>query len=78
MRINNHFNYTSDTHEKYIRGSSCINYFSPFYRNNKLERSIKYQGSKTLNSLKSSLKKCKSLKTYKFKLKHILFQTYAI
>ena len=67
----NYFKYTSNTHEKYTR------FFLPFYRNNKLHRSIKYQGLKTWNSLKS-LKKCNSIKTFKFKLKHILSQKYTI
>ena len=31
FEFNNYFNYTSDNHEKYIRGSSCFNYFLPFY-----------------------------------------------
>ena len=53
--FNNYFNYTSNTYEKYTRGSSCVNYFLPFYRNNILQRSIKYQGAKTWNSLESSL-----------------------
>ena len=61
--------------EKYTRGSSCDNYFLPFYQNKKLQRSIKYQGP---NSLESSLKKCKSLKTFKFKLKHFISQKYTI
>ena len=52
--------------------------FLPFYRNKKLQRSIKYQGPKTWNSLDSSLKKCISLKTFKFKLKHFLSQKYTI
>ena len=58
MRIQQlgYFNYTSNAHKKYTRGSSCDNYFLPFYRNKKLQRSIKYQGPKTLNSLKSSLR----------------------
>ena len=76
--FNNYFNFTSNTHEKYTRGSSCDNYFLPFYRNKKLQRSIKYQGPKTWNSLESSLKNCISLKTFKFKLKHFISQKYAI
>ena len=76
--FNNYFNYTSNTNEKYTRDSSCNNYFLPFYQNKKLQRSIKYQGSKTRNSLESSLKKCKFLKTFNFKLKHILSQKYTI
>ena len=39
--FNIYFNSTSNTHEKYTRGSSCVNYFLPFCRNNKLQRSIK-------------------------------------
>ena len=76
--FNNYFNFTSNTHEKYTRGSSCDNYFLPFYRNKKLQRSIKYQGPKTWNSLESSLKNCKSLKTFQFKLKHFISQKYTI
>ena len=75
-KFNNYFNFTSNTHEKYTGGSSYDNYFLPFYRNKKLQRSIKYQGPKTWNSLESSLKKCKSLKTFKFKLEHIISQKY--
>ena len=76
--FNNYFNFTSNTHEKYTRGSSCDNYFLPFYRNKKLQRSIKYPGPKTCNFLESSLKKCRSLKTFKFKLKHFISQKYTI
>ena len=64
--FNNCFNSTSKTHEKHSRGSSCVNYFLPFHRNNQLQRSIKYQGPKTWNSSESSVKKCKFLKAFKF------------
>ena len=80
MRIlfNNYFNSTSNIQEKYSRGNSCDNYFLHFYRNKKLQRSVKYQGPKTWNSLESSPKKCKFLKIFKFKLKHIISQKYNI
>ena len=63
MRIRS---YTSNTDEKYTRGGSCANNFLPFYRNNKLQRLIKYQGPKTWTSLESFLQTCKPLKTFKF------------
>ena len=84
--FNNYFNFTSNTHEKYTRGSdkrvkviAVPITFCPFIeiRNNR-DQLNKYQGPKAWNSLESSLRKCKSLKTFKFKLKYILSQKYTI
>ena len=72
-----HIQQTIISNIKVILMKNIQDFFFPFYRNNKLHRSIKYQSPKTWNSLKS-LKKCNSLKTFKFKLKHILSQKYTI
>ena len=40
-KFNNYFKYSSNTNEKYTWGGSCVNYFLPYNRNNKLPRSIK-------------------------------------
>ena len=67
MRIHNCFNYTSNTHKKYTRVSSCINYFCPFIEITNCKNRLNIKSLRHgifVNLLKSML----ILKTIKFKI----------
>ena len=72
LPFQNYFSNTCNINKQLTRGSPNCNFFLPFCRTKKLQRSIKYQGSKVWNSLSLELKKSKSLATFKSKLKLIL------
>ena len=50
--------------------------FCTFFKTLKLQRSIKYQGPKIWNLLDLEIKKSKSLKTFKSRLKNLLLESY--
>ena len=64
----------SKIYEKSTRATYQENYFIPFSRTSKLQRSIKYQGPSIWSSLEQKL--CKSIRTFKFKLKQYLLSQY--
>ena len=72
----NYFKAACNIHGKNTRSSSLNNFFLPFYRTNKLQKSIKFQGSKVWNSIETSIKQCKSPKIFKKKLKCFLMKSY--
>ena len=53
-----------------------IIFFVPFFKTLKLQRSIKYQGPQIWNSLDLEIKKSKSLKTFKSRMKNLLLESY--
>ena len=76
LPFQNYFSNTCNVHKQTTRGSTKYNFFLPFCRTRKLQRSIKYQGSKVWNSLSLELKEAKSLATFRSKLKSTLLQKY--
>ena len=57
LPFQNYFSNTCNVHKQLARGSTNYNFFLPICRTRKLQRSIKYQGSKVWNSLHWSTKK---------------------
>ena len=69
LPFQNYFSNTCNIHKQLTRGSTNYNFFLPFCRTRKLQRSIKYQDSKVWNSLSLELEEYKSPATFKSKLK---------
>ena len=76
LPFQNYFSNPCNVHKQLTRGSTNYNFFLPFRRTRKLQRSIKYQGSKVWNSLSLELKESKSLATLESKLKSTLLQKF--
>ena len=74
--FSHYFSKSNTKHHQLTRGAKSDNYFLPFYRTNKLQNSIKYHGPKFWNSLPIELKLCKSLKSFKRKLKQFFLNKY--
>ena len=74
--FSHYFSKSNTKHHQSTKKAKSDNYFLPFYRTNKLQNSIKYHGSKFWNSLPIELKLCKSLKSFKIKLKQFFFNKY--
>ena len=72
----NYFKAARNIHEKNTRSSSLDNFFLPFYRTNKLQKSIKFQSPKVWNSIDTTIKQCKSPKIFKKKLECFLLKSY--
>jgi len=53
---NQYFKEINKVYSKQTRSSTTQNYFIPRYETNKLQRSIKYQGSKLWNSFRKEIK----------------------
>ena len=51
-------------------------YFIPFLHTSKAQRSIKYQGPLIWNALDADLKTCKTLQSFKARIKNLLLQKY--
>ena len=67
----------NNIHVKPTRATAAHNFFVPFLKTLKLQRSIKYQDPKIWNSLDLEIKKSnKSLKTFKSRLKNLLLESY--
>ena len=58
------------------RANTKKNYFIPFFKQTKSQRSIKYRGSQIWNFLDSEIKNSKSLKSFKIKLKSSFLNKY--
>ena len=71
----NYFKAACSIHGKNTRSSSLDNFFLPFYRTNKLQKSIKFQDPKIWNFIETSIKQCKSPKIFKKKLKCFLMKS---
>ena len=70
--MNNLFQETSQVHTKFTRTANQNNYFIPFYRTNRLQNSIQYQGAKLWNSIDPKIRNLKSLNQFKTKYKFLL------
>ena len=60
-----YFEVTSNIHGKNTESSSLDNLILPYYRTNKLQKSIKFRGPKVWNSTETSIKQSKSPKIFK-------------
>ena len=74
--FSHYFSKSNTKHYQLTRGVKSGNYFLPFYRTNELQNSIKYHGPKFWNSLPIEPKLCKSLKSFKRKLKKFFLNKY--
>ena len=72
----NYFTALNNIHVKTTRATALYNFFVPFFKTLKLQRSIKYQGPKIWNSLDLEIKNSKSLKAFKSRLKNLLLASY--
>ena len=72
----NYFTALNNIHVKPTRATALHNFFEPFFKTLKLQRSIKYQGPKIWNSLNLEIKNSKSLKAFKSRLKNLLLESY--
>ena len=72
----NYFTALNIIYVKPTRATSSHNFFVPFFKTMKLQRSIKYLGPKIWNSLDLEIKNSKSLKTFKSRLKYLLLESY--
>ena len=76
-QFNNYLTEASHAYEKFTRASYQNNNYSiPLLNTSKAQRSIKYQGPLIWNALDADLKTCKTLQSFKAKLKNLLFQKY--
>ena len=76
--FSHYFSKSNTKHHQLTREAKSDNYFLPFYRTNKLQNSIKYHEPKFWNLLPIELKLCKSLKSFKIKLKEFFLNKYSI
>ena len=74
--MNNLFQETSQVHTKCTRTANLNNYFIPFYRTNRLQNSIQYQGAKLWNSIDPKIRNLKSLNQFKTNYKFLLLNDY--
>ena len=74
--MNNLFQETSQVYTKCKRTANQNNYFIPFYRTNRLQNSIQYQGAKLWNSIDLTIRNLKSLNQFKTKYKFLLLNDY--
>ena len=70
------FQETSQVHTKCTRTANLNNYFIPFYRTNRLQNSIQYQGAKLWNSIDPKIRNLKSLNQFKTNYKFLLLNDY--
>ena len=75
-QFNNYLTEASHVYEKFTRASYQNNCFIPLLNTSKAQRSIKYQGPLIWNALDADLKTCKTLQSFKAKLKNLLLQKY--
>ena len=72
----NYFTALNNIYVKPTRATSSHNFFVPFSKTLKLQRSTKYLGPKIWNSLDLEIKNSKSLKTFKSRLKYSWLESY--
>ena len=75
-QFSNYLTEMSLVYKKFTRVFYQNNYFIPLLNTSKPQRSIKYQGSLIWNALDADLKTCKTLQSFKTKLKNLLLQRY--
>ena len=75
-QFSNYLTEASQVYEKFTRASYQNNYFIPLLNTSKAQRSIKYQGPLIWNALDADLKTCKTLQSFKAKLKNLLLRKY--
>ena len=75
-QFSNYLTEASKVYEKFTRASYQNNYFIPLLNTLKAQRSIKYQGPLIWNALDADLKTCKTLQSFKAKIKNLLLQKY--
>ena len=79
-QFSNYLTEAIQVYEKFTRAFYQNNYFIPLLNSAKAKRSIKHQGPLIYKILRSTLdadlKTCKTLKSFKAKLKNLLFQKY--
>ena len=73
-QFSNYFNEASQVYENFTRAPYQNNYFIPLLNTSKTQRSIKYQSPTIWNALDAELKTCKTLQSFKAKLKNLLLQ----
>ena len=66
----------SKVYKKFTRASYQNNYFISLLNTPKAQRSIKYPGPLIWKALYADLKTCKTLQSFKAKLKKLLLQKY--
>ena len=76
ITFDNYCTTLNSVHDKPTRATSSYDFFIPYYKTQKLQRSIKYQGSKIWNSLELNIKQSKSMKLFKTRMKHLLLKSY--
>ena len=76
--VRKYFCEVSSVHKRSTRASTRNNYFMPFLKKSKLQTSIKYQDPLIWNSLDSTIKNSKSIKSFKSNLKKTLLEKYSL
>ena len=75
-QFSNYLTEAIKVYEKFTRASYQNNYFIPFFNTSIAQRSLKYQGPLIWNAWDADLKTCKTLQSFKAKLKNLLLQKY--
>ena len=75
-QFSNYLTEASKVYEKFARAYYQNNYFIPLLNTLKAQRSIKYHGPLIWNALDADLKTCKTLQSFKAKLKNLLLRKY--
>ena len=75
-QFSKYFCEVSSVHKRSTQTSTQNNYFMPFLKKSKPQNSIRYQGPLIWNSLDSSIKNSKSIKSFKSNLKRTLLEKY--
>ena len=71
-QFSNYLTEASQVYEKFTRASYQTNYFIPLLNTSKAQKSIKYQVPLIWNAFDADLKTCKTLQSFKAKLKNLL------
>ena len=77
-QFSKYFCEVSSVYKRPTRASTQNNYFMPFLKKSKLQNSIRYQGPLIWNSLDSTIKNSKSIKSFKSNLKRTLLEKYSL
>ena len=75
-QFSNYLTEASQEYGKFTRAFYQSNYFISLSNTSKAQRSIKHQGPLIWNALDIDLKTCKTLQSFKAKLKNLLLQKY--
>lgn len=77
-QFRHYFTALKNVYQRSSRATNQNKYFIPFIRTSKLQKSIKYQGPLIWNSLDENIRNCKSVKSFKNKLKNSILQKYIL